>query len=294
MASLGGARQKEVMLVNPKKKRRKAKKGKRRAARKGTTKKKRKGGGHRKAARRRTSRRRKSARRNPAMDVGGTAISEGMGLVSALVNQPLAHLLNKKLVEKGHTKSAKVARVLAPAALGFGGGLLLGKLHPAVGKGFAGGAGAVAGMHGMAVVADLTSKEGAPPAVLQKAGFTQLGAADDYFVRDGHMWKKLPEGGEQLMFGVGATRVEFEDDDGGITEATGLGNVPGGALVMMPDRTMQLIPGLTLDGLQPATELDGLQPATELSGLQEATELAGADDEEDGGGDYEDSGGYGM
>jgi hypothetical protein len=268
MASL--EREKYVAMTNPtkgkgkKKKSGKKKKGGHKKKGRTTNPSKRKGhGGGGKAPKQR-----RKYKRNPGVDLKGTALAQLGGHLGGLIAQPVAHLANHSMLTpnkdgKTHPTLAKVLRVVVPEALGFGLGLAAGMVQPSLGKGVAGGAGAVATMHGMSVLANAGDK---PPEILAKMGFAQLGAVSDYYAGDdGHVYRAMPDGTSQLMFGVNRVPMELQMPSGALINVQGIGDLPEGTLIVRDGR-FELLPDTHVSGLQKATPLAGLQRRSELAG----------------------------
>lgn len=263
-------RTKEVILTNPtgKKKGKKKKHG---------GKRKRKGGGKKKggASRRRGSsgssakpKKRRKYKKNPSVDVKGLLKAQAGGLAGMVVAQTAAHLANSAALKpnakgESHPTLAKILRITVPEVLGLALGAGASMISPNAGKGIAAAGAAVAGMHGLSVLATSGDK---PPEWLAKAGFAQLGAMEDYYVDNGHVYKRGADGEPQLMFGTTYVPLELEDHSGNVFQVSGVGNLPEGALIMR-DGKFQLIPGIQLNGLQTRTDLSGVQRRTDLSGV---------------------------
>lgn len=269
MASL--EREKYVAMTNPtkgkgkKKGGKKKKKGGHKKKGRATNPSKRKGGG---GGGKSGTKRRRKYKRNPGVDVKGTALAQLGGHVGGLLAQPAAHLANHSMLTpnkegKTHPTAAKILRVAVPELLGFGLGLVAGMVQPSVGKGVAGGAGAVATMHGMSVLANSGDK---PPEALAKMGFAQLGAVSDYYAGDdGHVYRRMPDGTAQLMFGMNRVPMELQMPSGALINVQGVGDLPEGTLIVRDGR-FELLPDTHVSGLQKASALAGLQRRSDLAG----------------------------
>jgi hypothetical protein len=255
-------RQKELVVVNGKKKP------------KGSSKNKRKSTGARKrrsTAKRAAPRRRSARRRNPGTDVKGHVGAALAGGAAALLMQPAVHRLTGSISNR---MLRTAARTLGTAGVGVGLALVASKVGgQSVGKGIAGGAGAVATLHGMSEVAN---GNGSPKPMLQKLGYAQLGAPENIFESGGQVFQMLPDGRAQLLFGASAEPIVLKLKDGGTEDATSLGSLGNGEqLVMLKTGELVALPSGELSG----DDDDGLSGVEGMEGIERAENLSGDDDD---------------
>lgn len=251
---------KQLVVVNPKKKRKKARGKKRRAHRArnnpGKSHKKHARRRHRSTAPRRARRRSSSARRrNPSL--GHAALSTGaaigVGAAAAVVSQVAGHLLGEAAAtaEEPKPKLATALRIGVPAVLAVGGGLAVSMLNHTAGKAVAAGAGAVSALQAAsAVAAKLGANEDGSANALQKGGL-QLLSGEEYVIKGSHVYRRLSNGREQLLFGATPRAyTKLRMSNGQVGKFGVLGNIgQRAALLTTPSGQLQVLEGYQFDSL---------------------------------------------
>jgi hypothetical protein len=249
-------RKKELVIVNGKKKKSTKKAARRRTA-------------ARRPAPSAPRRRRSSRRRNPGTDWGGTAVAAGVGIAGLLGLQ----LVTQQARRIKHRPVRAAVRTLVPALVGLGGGAFAGRKWPAVGKSLAAVGMGLSALHGLS---ELANGGATPSVLLQRAGFAQLGAAEDVIERDGQLLRVLPDGRTQLLFGLGeeTAPVVIRLADGTQEAGTFLGDLGEGEVLVMDGR------GNLLALPSGGGDMAGIEDAEHLGAIEEAEQLNGADDDE--------------
>lgn len=175
-------------------------------------------------------------RKNPGINWGAAAGQMLGGALAYAVAQPVAHLAGSKIA---NAKVRGGVRTLLAGGLPAVGGLMLSGMAPSIGAGMLGAAGAMAAAHGLNTVGNLGET---PNALLQKAGFLQLGAPSDVFERDGIMWRTREDGVEEALAGIGNTPVMVALDSGDQVQGVLAGTFGDGSQLVKVGDDYMLIP----------------------------------------------------
>lgn len=244
------------MVTNPKK-RKKARGKKKRAHRA----RRHNPGKHKKHARRhhggtrRARRRSSNYRKNPSLAHAAlsTSAAIGVGAAAAVVSQVAGHLLGEAAAtaDDPKPKLAAALRIGVPSLIAVAGGLGVGMLNQTAGKAVAAGAGAVAALQSAsAIAAHMGANADGSANPLQKGGL-QLLAGDEYVIKGAHVFRRLPNGSEQMLFGAtprGYTKLKMSN--GKVGRFGVLGNIgQRAALLTTPSGQLQVLQGYQFDDL---------------------------------------------
>jgi len=254
--NLDGKRETEVgsVAINTgKKKPKAAKTGAKKAAHAHSGKKARKAhqGHEAKPKKKRRSKRRK----NPAVDVTGTAMAVLGGAAGELIGTPAAHFAGKLVKKDGLGRGA--LRGAAGLAVDVGVSLLVGMGSPSMAKGMAGAGGSKLVRELLSGIA-VTAKE---PGLLTKAGFASLPLPDGVYVKDAQLFKKGAAGApDQLLLGFNPRPYDVVYDDGSresVSLLGGIGEDGEDALILDSEGEYRVLAGALGDLVEAEPQFEG-------------------------------------
>lgn len=211
-------------------------------------------------------RRQVKRKKNPSVDVSGSFVAAGGGVIASLLAGPAASVVGS------FVKSAKVRPMLEIGAAGvvpFGLGLGVQMIAPALGKGMCAGAGAAVATRVLAGVAEKAE-------LARKVGYRISSLPADFTFSDGQLFRLMPDGTKKVMFAATPTQIQMTLTDGTVKGAQMLGEEGGNVVILDETGNLRVLSRglLTEHSPRPA---DGMGAATPLDGIEYASQLDGTD-----------------